>query len=76
MELFSDYFERRRQRKIEEKEKEVREDANTFYQVKEYNGEIWLTYDGNLICPVSMLKEGPVESLNKIRAYYMVRNKL
>ena len=30
--------------------------AESIFQIKEYEGNLWITYDGNLVMPISMLK--------------------
>lgn len=44
------------------------------YQVCEYGGELWFTFVGGLVCPCSMLKDDPVESLKVMRELYVRRN--
>ena len=53
---------------------ELLERSCDLFQLKEYLSEIWLTYDGNLICPVSFLKGEPVSALQEIRKLYVQRN--
>lgn len=57
----------------EQKKAEAAETAAELYQVREYNGELWLTYSGNLVCPSSMLKDEPVEAVRKMRELYVER---
>ena len=57
-----------------EKKKEVIENANTLYQVCEFNGELWITYVGSLVCPCSMLKDDAVEAIRKMRELYIERS--
>lgn len=52
---------------------EAMERACELYQVCEYNGELWLTYSDNLICPASMLKPAPVDAVNDMRSLYVAR---
>lgn len=54
-------------------EKIIRESEEK-YQVCEYGGELWLTFVGGLVCPCSMLKDDPVESLKKMRELYVKRH--
>lgn len=61
------YFSEKRARKNEEI-------ANDLFQVKEYSSEIWLTYNGNLVCPASMLKDDIVMALGMMRSLYIMRN--
>ena len=41
--------------------------AEREFQVTEYNGSLWLTHIGVLICPCSMFKEEPITALQHIR---------
>lgn len=56
------------------KEKRVRETASHLFQLTEYDGSIWLTYNGCLVCPCSMLKDAPVNALQQMRDCYINRN--
>lgn len=57
----------------ESTEKTVRESEEK-YQVCEFGGELWLTFIGALVCPCSMLKDDPVESLKVMRELYVKRH--
>ena len=48
--------------------------AENIYQVKEYGGELWITYNNGLVCPTSMLKVDPVEALKKMRELFIQRD--
>lgn len=48
--------------------------ANETYNVKIHGEELWLTCNGILVCPCSMLKDDPVEAVNKMRELYVKRN--
>lgn len=61
-----------KQRK-EREEKYLFAKANETYQVKEYMGKIWLTYNGALVCPQEMLNGDITEVLNQIRVMYVAR---
>lgn len=41
--------------------------AERDFQVTEFNGSLWLTHMGSLICPCSMFKEEPIVALQHIR---------
>lgn len=45
--------------------------AEELFQLKEYNGKIWLTFNGNRVCPCDMLKEQPVEAVRQMRELYV-----
>ena len=49
-------------------------EAEDVYQVKEYEGKIWLIKDGALVCPMEMFKTETIETLSKIRQLYVERN--
>ena len=57
----------------EKDHEEVVKSSLTKYQIKEYNGEIWLTYDGELVCPCSMLNTEPVNAVETMRELYIER---
>lgn len=44
--------------------------AEREFQVTEFNGVLWLTHMGCLICPCSMFKEEPITALQHIRKEY------
>lgn len=67
-------IERYRRNKAERTHLETVERASTLYQVQEYGGELWLTFDSCLICPCAMLKDLPVEAVTKMRTLYIERN--
>jgi hypothetical protein len=50
------------------------EDAESRFQLQEYDGEIWLKYNNCLVCPCEMLKDAPVEAVRKMRELYVKRN--
>lgn len=58
----------------EERKAEAAETAADLYQVREYKGELWVTYNACLVCPCSMLKDEPVEAVKKMRELYIERS--
>ena len=46
-------------------------EAKDFYQIKEKDGEIWITYNGACVVPESMLKKPALETLLEIRELYV-----
>ena len=73
MNYIKDYFKRLSEKRADELRDEAVLESVLLYQVQEYKGELWLTYRGNLICPCSMLKSEPVESLSRMRELYVER---
>ena len=55
----------------EDKEAEARDEANNLWQLKEKDGEIWITYTGCSVIPESMLKKPALETLLEIRELYV-----
>lgn len=49
-------------------------EAQNAYQVSEFHGQLWLTYNGVLICPTDMFSDEPLKALSKIRDLYVERN--
>ena len=66
-------FERYKQRQSEKVRRENEQKALDLYQLTEYNGEIWLTFNGCLVCPCSMLKDEAVDAVKKMRELYIKR---
>ena len=73
MNYIREFLKRRSEKKAAALHEEMVADAVSLYQVQEYQGELWLTYSGNLVCPCSMLKSEPVESVAKMRELYIKR---
>ena len=66
-------FERYNQSQAEKKHQQAVNDAPNIYQIREHDGELWLTYNDSLVCPCSMLKQPPVESIKTMRELYINR---
>lgn len=41
------------------------------YQIKEHDGELWITMNEALCIPCRMLNGEPIETLNKLRELYV-----
>jgi hypothetical protein len=54
--------------------RKTEKEAEETYQIKEYGGELWLTFNGSLVCPCSMLNKEPVEAIKQMRELYVKRN--
>lgn len=48
--------------------------ARQIYQIEEFDGQLWLTYNGALICPTDMFVSPPLPALSEIRQLYVERN--
>lgn len=55
----------------EDKVGKAKEEAREFWQLKEKDGEIWITYNGAPVIPESMLKKPALETLLEIRELYV-----
>lgn len=52
---------------------ELKAMANNLYQMKEYEGEMWLTFDDELIMPTRFVNGDPILVLRLIREAYIER---
>ena len=52
-------------------EKYVKECAKRTFQITEYNGRFWFTYNGSRFCPCDMMKEEPIDALSELRSLYI-----
>lgn len=68
------WFKYQKQKRDEYTSMQLKEDANNIIQVREYNRELWLTYNGHLICPMAMFKETEIDVVCEIRTLYIERN--
>lgn len=50
---------------------EATEDAKVTYQIKEKDGELWITYDSAPVIPESLLKKPALETLQELRELYV-----
>lgn len=56
--MWAQHNERIKQGEYEETVAEAVKKACDLYQVQEFHGALWLTYDGNLVCPTDFLCNG------------------
>jgi hypothetical protein len=49
-------------------------EAKAIYQIEEYEGKFWLTFNGALVCPTDMFITKPLAALDEIRKLYVERN--
>lgn len=65
-----------KEKREERKRIDVKERARELFQIREYNGQLWFTYNGSLFCPCSLMGdvENGVNILEKIRNLYIERN--
>lgn len=71
MGILKNPFKKCKERLAERKHRETLERAGTIYQLCEHDGELWLTYSGNLVCPCSMLNVEPVYAVRVLREMYI-----
>lgn len=55
------------------REKELEERAEELYQMKEHEGEMWITFNCELIMPTRFINGDPIQVLRQIRAAYIER---
>lgn len=68
------YFANRRERRKKRKNDAMQETACNKYQVTENNGELWLVFDSKCVCPMSMMKDQPIDALRRMRELYLSSN--
>lgn len=70
-EFIEKWKERSHYRKCERIERQSKE----LYQIREYDGELWLTFGGALICSCEMLAgDDSIATLQEIRDNYVKRH--
>lgn len=74
MNWIKEYLDRLKKSRQNNKEKYIRERANDIYQITEYCGKLWFTYNGSLFCPCDMMKKEPLDALVELRLFYITRN--
>lgn len=55
------------------RKKELKERAEELYQMKEHEGEMWITFNYELIMPTRFVNGDPIHVLRQIRAAYIER---
>lgn len=50
---------------------EATDEAKTTYQIREKDGELWITYDNSPVIPESLLKKPALETLKELRELYV-----
>lgn len=71
--FISEYLRKAKERRIREAMSEITHRAEELYQIREFHGELWITYNEELICPCAMLNVMPIEALRKMRVSYVTR---
>lgn len=56
------------------KKSDIEKRAAYIFQLRENNGEIWLTFADSLVCPATMLKDDVVKAVSEMRRMYIERN--
>jgi len=68
-------FEELKERRAINRKEQINEQAKILFQVTENNNELWLMYNGTIICPMEMFKKDPIDTLKTIRELYVANNK-
>lgn len=74
MNWIKEYLDRLKKSRHNNKERYIRERANDVYQITEYCGQLWFTYNGSLFCPCDLMKKEPLDALVELRLFYITRN--
>lgn len=67
-------FEKIKERLAIKRKEKIIEQAKVLFQVTEHNNELWLMYNGIIICPMEMFKIDPIDALKIIRGWYITNN--
>lgn len=81
IERIREFIERRKAKRAERAQELLVQSANDIFQITEYDGKLWFTYDDNLFCPCELAckDKSPDEYVNMldvIRKLYIERNKV
>lgn len=68
-------FEELKERRAINRKEQINEQAKILFQITENNNELWLMYNGTIICPMEMFKTDPIDTLKTIRELYVSNNK-
>ncbi len=68
------WFRKQKQKRAEYNSMLTRTRAEELIQVKEFSHGLWLTYNGHLVCPMTMFKEEPIKAICEIRSLFVARN--
>lgn len=68
-EIFCEYKKTKEQKRIER----IKKRAIEIFQITEYNGQLWFTYDNFLYCPCLMIGNEPINALSMLREQYIER---
>ena len=71
MNTIKEYIENRKLKKQENRKMELVEEANSIYQITEYNKEIWITFNGVRCVPASYLSDEPLKVIEGLRKLYI-----
>lgn len=63
-----------KEKRRERKKSNLKKSSCEVFNVKEFGGKIWLTHNGCLVCPSSMLEDDIVKSVEKMRELFVTRN--
>lgn len=55
----------------EDKIAKAKGEAEEFFQIKENQGQLWITYNGFPVVPEALLKKSALETLMEIRELYV-----
>ena len=55
------------------KRERTKKEAETKFQITEYDGKLWLTVDNTLVCPDDMFCYETITTLTEIRRLYVER---
>ena len=73
MKSISEFLRERKEYQQQKRIERIKKRAIEIFQITEYNGKLWFTYDNFLYCPCSMIGNEPINALSMLREQYIER---
>ena len=73
MKSISEFLRERKEYQQQKRIERIKKRAIEIFQITEYNGQLWFTYDNFLYCPCSMIGNEPINALSMLREQYIER---
>lgn len=65
------FLQRRKEKSLESKRRFAEKQANVMFNLTAHEKELWLTCNGTLVCPTTMLADDEITALYAIRNLYV-----
>lgn len=71
MERVTSFWKRLSTQRKEHGKDAIKKRSVDLYQITEYYGKLWFTFNGLPFCPCDMMKDEPLDALEKLRNGYV-----